>query len=76
MSSLLVFVSVWMVVLFMMLPIGIKSSMDSDDGCDPGSPDKPRLGLKFIWTTGITLLVWSSIYILSLIYKDINLSLM
>ena len=75
MSSLLVFVSIWLVVLFMALPIGIKPSIDSDKGCDSGAPDKPRLGLKFIWTTGITLLIWGSVYLLSLIYKDINLNL-
>ena len=75
MSSLLVFVSIWMVVLFMTLPIGIKPPTYSDDGCDLGAPDKPRLGLKFMGATGVTILIWSCIYILSLIYKDINLNL-
>lgn len=57
-TIILVFVIVWWLVFFTMLPIGVKSQHESSDdmvvGTDPGAPVRPNLGRKALWTTLIT----------------------
>ena len=53
---LVVYVIIWWLVLFMVLPFGI-SRVDPETllpGQDPGSPAKGRMLLKLMITTGIT----------------------
>jgi predicted secreted protein len=46
---------IWWVVLFAVLPFGVRSHAEAgtevEPGNDPGAPVLPALGLKLIWTT-------------------------
>jgi predicted secreted protein len=53
-TALAIFFLIWWVVLFAVLPWGIRSQHESDDmvaGTDPGAPVSLRLGRKLFWTT-------------------------
>ena len=59
-----VYVVIWWLTLFMVLPWGI-SSVNPDDllpGEDPGAPAKPQLFKKFIITTGVSLVFFVIFY--------------
>ena len=65
-GSLVVFVCIWWIVFFSVLPIGIKSQKrefkENLTGNDPGAPKNPGIGKKFIITTLITTIIFSGIY--------------
>ena len=54
--SIVVFFTIWWVVLFAILPIGVRSMAeagvtDAPPGSDPGAPAALNLGRKALWTT-------------------------
>lgn len=56
------FLTIWFVVLFAVLPFGIRSQHETGDfvpGTDPGAPVEARLLIKALWTTLLSLLVFS-----------------
>ena len=65
-GSLIIYVMIWWIVFFSMLPIGIKSNppqVDKKfDGFDSGAPKNPDIGKKFLFTTLITSVIFSAIY--------------
>jgi predicted secreted protein len=62
-TSIAVFLTIWWVVLFAVLPLGVQShheaGIDPGDGGDPGAPVKPNLRRKFITTTWIAAVVFA-----------------
>jgi predicted secreted protein len=67
-GSLIVYISIWWIVFFSLLPIGIKSqdaklSVDLN-GNDRGAPKNPNIGKKFLITTLITSIIFLVIYYL------------
>jgi predicted secreted protein len=52
-----IFVIVWWLILFMVLPFGARPPDEVAPGTTPSAPANPRLGLKFAITTAIALLV-------------------
>ncbi len=57
-----IFVIVWWIVLFATLPLWLQgvTEVEEDElepGIDPGAPSDPRLGQKFLLTTGIAFVV-------------------
>jgi len=53
-TALAIYFIIWWVVLFAVLPWGVRSQEESGavaPGSDPGAPAIPRLGWKLIWTT-------------------------
>ena len=56
----------WWVVLFAVLPWGVRSQTEHDEeiapGTDPGAPILPRLGFKVLWTTIITTVLFVSVF--------------
>ena len=67
-GSIIVYVMIWWVVFFSILPIGIQSNKeifkDSLEGSDPGAPKNPKIGKKFLITTIITSIIFIVIYYL------------
>ena len=65
-GSLIIFICIWWIVFFSLLPVGIKSEKkefkDDLEGNDPGAPKNPRIGKKFIITTLITTIIFLGIY--------------
>jgi predicted secreted protein len=53
----IVFAVVWWLVLFMVLPFGAKPPDEVEPGMATSAPAKPRIGLKFLITTLIALVV-------------------
>jgi predicted secreted protein len=56
--SIAVYFTTWWVVLFAILPIGVRSAheagVDLPPGADLGAPVSPNLGRKALWTTLIS----------------------
>ena len=67
-GSIIVYVMIWWIVFFSVLPIGIQSNKDifkdSIEGNDPGAPKNPNIGKKFLITTIITSILFIMIYYL------------
>ena len=65
-GSLIVYICIWWVVFFSILPVGIKSNKiefkETLHGNDPGAPKNPRIGTKTIVTTLITTIIFLGIY--------------
>lgn len=60
-NGVVVFLLIWWIVLFTMLPIGVTSQEEDGDvvaGSEPGAPSRPNLAKKLWWTTSITSVVW------------------
>jgi predicted secreted protein len=57
-TGILVFVVLWWLVLFAVLPWGVRTAMPDRTGNDPGAPERPRLALKCAVTTAVTGLLW------------------
>ncbi len=55
---------VWWVVLFTVLPFGIRRHQELEPGLEPGAPEKPRIWTKAGVTTLIAGLVWLTIYVI------------
>jgi predicted secreted protein len=54
-SAGIVFVMVWWLVLFMVLPFGAAPPDEIEPGTAPSAPARPRLALKFLLTTLVAL---------------------
>lgn len=61
-TGILVYVIVWWVVLFMVLPWGVRRVENPEPGHEPGAPEKPMLLRKALATTAIAALVWGAIF--------------
>jgi len=65
-----IFFLIWWVVLFAVLPWGIRSQHEGGEivpGTDPGAPAVPKLGRKLIWTTLVSGVVFVAFYV---VYSD------
>ena len=65
-GSIIVYVMIWWVIFFSVLPIGIKHNekpfKNNLEGNDPGAPKNPNILKKFLYTTLITSLIFIGIY--------------
>ncbi len=65
-TAFAIYFIIWWVVLFAVLPWGVRSQEESGTvapGTDPGAPSIPRLRSKLIWTTLISGVVFAVCYI-------------
>jgi predicted secreted protein len=62
-SAIAIYFVLWWVVLFAVLPFGVRSQIESDAeqvaGSDPGAPVMPRMAQKLIWTTLVSLVIFA-----------------
>ena len=67
-GSIIVFVIIWWIIFFSVLPIGIQSNKEKFreriEGADPGAPKNPKIAKKFLITTIITTLIFVVVYYL------------
>lgn len=61
-SQIAIFLLIWFVVLFAVLPWGVKQAIEPKPGHDPGAPTNPNIWRKALATTVISLLVWGVYY--------------
>ena len=53
-TAIAVYFIIWWVVLFAVLPFGVRSQQESGEvtpGTDPGAPVVPKILRKLVWTT-------------------------
>ena len=67
-GSIIVYVLIWWIIFFSVLPFGIQSNKEKFkekiEGVDPGAPINPKIGKKFLITTLITSIIFIVIYYL------------
>jgi predicted secreted protein len=63
-TGIAVYILVWWVSLFTVLPLGANRSADPLPGTVESAPDNPRLLFKSAVTTGIATVLWLVIYAL------------
>ncbi len=56
-TFVVIFVILWWLILFLILPIGVKKEQSVEFGNDPGAPNNPMLKKKFLITTIIALIL-------------------
>ncbi len=66
-TGIMVYVIVWWMTFFTVLPFGVKGQWEHKEGVTPGTeeaaPARPNLGRKALITTAIACIVWIIVYI-------------
>jgi predicted secreted protein len=57
-TGVLVYVMIWVVVLFMALPWGVRPPESPEIGHATSAPEKPYIGLKILVTSVISAFLW------------------
>ena len=67
-GSIIVYVLIWWIIFFSVLPVGIQSNKEKFrekiEGVDPGAPINPNIVKKFLITTLMTSIIFIVIYYL------------
>lgn len=63
-TGIIVYVLVWWVTLFAVLPLWVTPSEPGDLGHATGAPQHPRMLLKAAITTAVSAVIWLGIYFL------------
>lgn len=61
-TAIVLFVLIWWMVLFCVLPWGVRRAGEEEKGHDAGAPVVPRLGRKALITTGISIVLFGIAY--------------
>lgn len=64
-TGLATYFIIWWLVLFMVLPFGVKTPDRPEPGMATSAPERPRLWLKAGATTVIAALVWGIVFALA-----------
>ncbi len=65
-SSVAIYFVIWWLMLFLVLPFGVKSEDATDDltpGADRGAPSQPLLVRKALATTVLAAIVFAGVYV-------------
>lgn len=66
-ASIAIYFVMWWIVLFAVLPFGVRSQQEDGspiEGTDPGAPVLARMSRKLLWTTIITTVLFAAGYAL------------
>lgn len=61
-TGILVYVMIWWVLLFTILPWGVTQPLNTQVGHDKGAPENPNLKRKLLLTTVISAVLWLIYY--------------
>jgi predicted secreted protein len=64
-TAIAVYFLIWWIVLFTVLPWGVRSQQEDGEishGSDPGAPALPRLLAKLLWTTLVATAIFAACY--------------
>ena len=61
-NAVLIYVMLWVVTLFLVLPWGVKPADVNDLGHATGAPLHPRIGLKLLITTLGAGVLWGGVF--------------
>ena len=70
-TQFFIYLIIWWVALFVVLPFGVKRVEQPTAGHDPGAPANPHLKMKVLATTIVAAIIWG----LYFIYKQYAASL-
>jgi predicted secreted protein len=62
-TGIVVYILVWWVTLFAILPLWVIPAEPGDPGHAAGAPDQPFLRRKLALTSTVALVIWLAIYI-------------
>lgn len=65
-TGIAIYFLIWWIVLFAVLPWGVRSQEEQGEisrGTDPGAPALPRLLLKLLWTTVTATAIFAVCYV-------------
>jgi predicted secreted protein len=65
-TSFAIFFLIWWLVLFAVLPWGVRRQDEDGEiapGTDPGAPAIPNLRWKLVWTTLVALVIFAGCYV-------------
>jgi predicted secreted protein len=66
-TGIAIFFLIWWIVLFAVLPWGVRSQQEGGEvapGTDPGAPAIPNLRRKLLWTTLVAVVVFAACYLI------------
>jgi predicted secreted protein len=61
-EGVVAYVIIWWVVIFAVLPFGVRPAPKGDPGHAAGAPANPRLARKAAVTTALAALIWLGLY--------------
>jgi predicted secreted protein len=61
-TGIAMYLVIWWIVLFAVLPFGVKPAADPGRGQMGGAPEKPMMGKKVLWTSVLAAAVWLLIF--------------
>ncbi len=61
-TGIMVYVIVWWLVLFTVLPFGNRAPATAEPGHAESAPERPRMWIKAAVTTAMASLIWGMIY--------------
>jgi predicted secreted protein len=62
-TAFAIYFVLWWVVLFAVLPFGVRSQIENGEeiaGTDPGAPSVPRMARKLLWTTVVSAVIFAA----------------
>lgn len=63
-TGIFIYFLIWWVVLFAVLPWGVRVPDQAEPGHAPSAPVNPRLWAKVIATSLVSLIIWLAVYAL------------
>jgi predicted secreted protein len=61
-TAIVLFIIIWWLTLFLVLPWGIRRTENPEEGHDQGAPARPMLVRKLLITSGITIILFAAVY--------------
>lgn len=61
-SAIVIFIVIWWLTLFIVLPFGVRRTENPEAGHDPGAPVRPMMWRKVAVTTVITVVLFAILY--------------
>ena len=71
--AVVIYFTMWWILLFAVLPFGVRSQHEGGDvvpGTEPGAPQAPALLKKALWTTVVTTVVFVALMAVLARYPD------
>jgi predicted secreted protein len=61
--AIAIYLTIWWIVLFAVLPLGVRQQDEEDRpaGADPGAPAAPQLLIKAVITTGVATVLFAAL---------------
>lgn len=66
-SGLALYAAIWFLVLFMVLPLFVRSQAEAGEvepGTSAGAPSRPMMKKRLFWTTVVATLIWTAVFLI------------